>query len=330
MELSASTLDDLLLKLYPKILEQGSLNAGATRGANRELLAATLRLSNPRARISRSESRGKPFSALGELLWYLSGDNSLEFIRRYIKAYEDDADPDGTIYGAYGPRLVKLRGRINQFDNVARVLTAKPTSRRAVVQLFDAADIAKDRIEVPCTTTLQFHGREGRLHLSVSMRSNDAYLGLPHDVFCFTMIQEMMARRLGLDLGEYYHHAGSLHIYKKHFEKAQALIDERWQRKWEMPRMPDGNPFELLPALLKAEGRLRKGDTFSAAEIFDDPYWQDIVRLLQTYFGTHWRVLERLRAEFSERGYRTYLDSRQRSRETKTKRERARTAKTGK
>lgn len=39
------------------------------------------------------------------------------------------------------------------------------------------------------------------------MRSNDAYLGFPHDVFFFTMIQELVARSLGIRVGDYHHFA---------------------------------------------------------------------------------------------------------------------------
>jgi thymidylate synthase len=311
MEFIAGTLDDLLLDVYPVILREGATNPDASRGTNRELLAATLRLTNPRARLSRSESRGRAFSAVGELLWYLSGNNQLEFIEPYISAYSDEVEEDGTIYGAYGPRLMSMREGINQLDNVATLLAAKPGTRRAVVQLFNAEDIHTEHKEVPCTTTLQFHRRDERLHLSVTMRSNDAYLGLPHDVFCFTMIQEMMTKRLGLTLGEYFHHAGSLHLYEKHFDGAERFVEEGYQREWPMPPMPDGNPFDLVPILIEAERRARAKDPFDAAEFIDVAYWQDIIRLLQTRFASDRDTYARLRESFSDRGYWSYLDQRE-------------------
>src|SRR5437879_735593 len=73
---------------------------------------------NARARLSRSENRGKSFSALGELLWYLSGRNDLSFIKEYVAAYEKDADRDGTIHGGYGPRLFAMRGTVNQIASI--------------------------------------------------------------------------------------------------------------------------------------------------------------------------------------------------------------------
>ena len=160
-----------------------------------------LELNHPRARLSRSETRGRPFSCLGEFLWYLSRDNKLDFIRYYIPAYEKETEDGETIYGAYGPRLFDQRGH-DQLRNVINLLRSHPESRRAVIQLFNAEDIARRYKEVPCTCTLQFLVRRKRLHMLTTMRSNDAYKGLPHDIFCFTMLQEVVARTLGLELGE--------------------------------------------------------------------------------------------------------------------------------
>jgi thymidylate synthase len=84
---------------------------------------------------------------------------------------------------------------------VIELLGNRPTSRRAVIQIFNAEDIAAIHREIPCTTTLQFFVRNERLDMVTTMRSNDAYLGLPHDVFCFTMLQEIIARSLGREIG---------------------------------------------------------------------------------------------------------------------------------
>src|SRR5262245_51702905 len=100
-----------------------------------EITGALLRLRNPRARLSRSQSKGKMFSAIGELLWYLAGENDVHFISYYIPQYKKETDDGNTVHGAYGPRLIYMRG-INQIDSILRLLRSKPTSRRAVIQLF--------------------------------------------------------------------------------------------------------------------------------------------------------------------------------------------------
>lgn len=313
MEIEGQSLDAVLHQLYRALLDGGQ-SQGGTRGANRELLGVSLRILRPRARISRSENRGKPFSALGELLWYLSGSDALEFIRPYVQRYADDA-VNGILEGAYGPRLTRMRDGIDQFASIEALLKERPGSRRAVIQLFNAEDIATHHKEIPCTTTLQFHLRDGHLHMSVTMRSNDAYFGLPHDVFCFTMIQEMMARRLGVEMGEYLQYVGSMHVYDGKLDDMRAYVEEGVQQTIEMPPMPAGNPFKLIGKLLEVEGRLRTGEALDASKEMGDPYWADIVRVLQVFWAKEWEAdypnrLKELRAELVTKTYRPYVDGR--------------------
>jgi thymidylate synthase len=308
MEIVGDSLDAILIQLYGQLSKSPNRNKG-TRGDTVEFLGVSLRLSAPRARISRSENRGKPFSALGELLWYLAGSDKLDFIQPYVGEYKKDAD-DGVLYGAYGPRLFAMRGNVDQLQSVAALLKDKPGSRRAVVQLFNAEDIASEHKEIPCTTTLQFHRRDGQLHLSVTLRSNDAYWGLPHDVFCFTMIQEMMARRLGVELGEYYQYVGSMHVYVDHLDKIGEYLAEGHQKPAAMPPMPVGDPFTLVQELLRTEDRIRHGEVVVADEVVADDYWADIVRLLQVFWADNADRLEELKAEFVNPMYRSYLEGR--------------------
>jgi thymidylate synthase len=163
-QLIADTLDDLLLKVFPKILQKGE-RIKASKGWNRELSGVVLELRNPLARLSRTETKGTVFSCLGETLWYLARSNELQFIKYYINMYGKFAEADGTVHGAYGPRLFGMRAGINQIDNVIKLLRRKPTSRQAVVQLFNAEDLLKDYGDIPCTCTMQFFIRKGSLHM---------------------------------------------------------------------------------------------------------------------------------------------------------------------
>lgn len=307
MYLCAATLDDLLQELYPALIAQGT-SVEASRGANTELIGVQLELEAPRARLSRTETRGRPFSALGELLWYLTRDNRLDFILPYIRAYADDSDDGLTVNGGYGSRIFNQRGH-DQFGNVIAQLRSSSTSRRAVIQLFNAEDNAKRWKEVPCTTTLQFLLRKGKLHLIATMRSNDAYLGLPHDVFCFTMLQEIVARVLGADLGSYRHFVGSMHLYDRDRAAALRYLNEGLQRRIEMPPMPDGDPWPALCCLFDVERKTRAGDPVDAGKLGLAAYWADLVRLLQIHFAPRDGArLDALRAELVDPGYRMFVE----------------------
>ena len=302
------SIDEVLFQAYSSLIAEGAPNKGS-RGNSREILGVILRMSHPRARISRSEDRGRPFSALGELMWYLSGTDDIPFITSYIKNYQNEVGTDGTINGAYGPRLFSRYG-LDQLHAVKSLLERKRGSRRAVVQIYSATDLTVND-EVPCTTTLQFFVRNDLLHLSASLRSNDAYLGLPHDVFCFTMIQEMMARRLGLEVGEYIQMIGSFHFYDKDQDKMSKYLGEGHHRLAEMPPMPLADPFVILPDLLDLERRIRIGEPVDEKVSQLDPYWGDLMRLLQSHFAsTDEQRLSNISSGFQQATFRTYLDDR--------------------
>jgi thymidylate synthase len=307
-----ATLDDLLRKALGQILQDGA-PVTATRGPNRELACVLLKLTRPRARLSHTETKGKPFSALGELAWYLAASNAADFITYYLSIYKEETEIDGTIHGAYGPRLFSERWN-NQFENVVALLRRKPTSRKAVIQLFDADDLAGTYKDVPCTCTLQFMNRGGKLDLVTSMRSNDAYRGLPHDVFCFTMLQEIAARMLGIEPGEYHHFAASLHLYDRDDRLAREFIAEGVQGREgaEMPPMPPGDkPWPAIKTFLAAEAALRGGQPLPPDVTRLDPYWRDLVNLLRVFrHADHeeWESIRAIKDEMSHRFYKEYID----------------------
>src|SRR4051794_27028893 len=115
MFLSEETFDDLLRLVLKAIYAYGR-PIEPKKGKALEIFGVLLELRNPRARLSRTESRGKIFSALGELCWYLAKTNALDFIRYYLKNYVKCADGD-IVYGGYGPRLFNSDG----YDQVSNV-----------------------------------------------------------------------------------------------------------------------------------------------------------------------------------------------------------------
>ena len=244
-----------------------------------ELRGVRLELQNPRARLSRSQQRGKLFSCLGELVWYLSGSDSVTHIAFYIPRYRTEAESDGTLAAAYGPRLFAGEARL---ETAVEILRNKQDSRQAVVPLLDAADLTQQQGNIPCTTVLQFMRRRDHLDMVVFMRSNDAYLGLPHDVFSFTMIQELVSRRLGIEPGTYVHMLGSLHLYLEAVAGAKDFLREGFTSSRPMPPMPLGDPTEPVRRLVRAEDDLRNGRTVDPESV-DGPYWADLVRLLAIF-----------------------------------------------
>lgn len=313
MYICADSLDDLLAKVYRPLLKRG-VRIAPTKGHAREIYGVLFKLSAPRVRLSRTESRGMLFSCLGELLWILAGSNALDFIAHYIPAYRKSSDDQLTIFGAYGTRMFGQSPN-NQLHRVISSLRSKPNSRQAVVQLFDRNDTLEPHSDIPCTCTLQFAIRDKRLHMLTSMRSNDAWLGLPHDVFAFTMIQELVARALGIELGEYRHAVGSLHLYERDASKATRYLDEGWQPRRPMQPMPQGDPWTAVKTLLDFEKIVRTGDSSAAdPRDFMEPYWADLATLLTIYkaFKTpsNSNEIRRLKRRLHDDAYAMYINKR--------------------
>ena len=105
-----------------------------------------------------------------------------------------------------------------------------------------------------------------------------------------------------------------MHVYDSFLIAMREYIKEGAQQTIEMPPMPAGNPFALIDHLLAVEQRLRGGEALDAATEMHEPYWADIVRLLQVFWAREWagenyaNRLAELRSAFASALYRPYVD----------------------
>ena len=169
---------------------------------------------------------------LGELAWYFTGREDVEFISKFSSFWGRISDDGVTNRSAYGAIVFNRYG----FDQVAQVidtLKRDPHSRRAVIN-FNVPNPkrfeTKDEI---CTIALVFELRGGKLDCTGIMRSNDVWLGTPYDVVFFTELQKHIANELGVAYGKYTHFAVSLHAYEKDIDR----VREVWCCKHEAPRL---------------------------------------------------------------------------------------------
>ncbi len=192
----------------------------------------------------------------------------------------------------------------------------KPDSRQAVIQLFGADDIVGAHSDVPCTSTLQFLVRRNQLHMIANMRSNDALIGMPHDIFCFTMLQEIMARTISVDLGSYKHVVGSLHLYQNSIGNARRYLGEGWQTTTLfMEPMPAKDPWPAIDSFLKAEYAIRTDLQLDSKLWLEEygAYWGDLVRLLLVFKAWKDRdaeLIRYLRDKMSSPVYYPFIENR--------------------
>lgn len=178
-----------------------------------EIVNAITIINNPTKNIMTNNIRNLSMRyAIGELLWYLSGNNNLSEIQKYTKAWDRMSDNGITVNSNYGWCIESKYG-FSQWEYVRELLKKHPETRQAVIHIKTANN--KESKDVNCTVCLQFMIREGKLYLTTYMRSNDLWMGFPYDVFQFTCLQILMSMELGVELGTYTHIAGSLHLYKR-------------------------------------------------------------------------------------------------------------------
>lgn len=321
MFIKEDSVDDLQLAVAKHVLKHGK-EVKPRKGHTLEFIGMLLELTNPRARIGRSESRGNIFSALGEFFWYLTKENRLDFIKYYIPKYEESSDDKTSVYGGYGPRLFRKDGNIDQIHNVIDLLKNSETSssRKAVIQLFDARDILEYHADVPCTCAIQLFSRNNKLDMYVTMRSNDLFWGLSHDIFCFTMLQEILARAIGVELGSYKHAVSSMHLYLDKKKQVEQFVKEGYQEIIPMPPMPSGDQFPLINALLSHEEKIRQSGLFESSKSDLPDYWNDILRLLLIFrIGKRpggGQAITALKKQMTSGVFNTYIDRRRRKSES--------------
>lgn len=213
VRISSDTIDGLWEVWYDRLTAQ-NLGDGSRDGEIRgEVINAISVLYDPTRNILKSKIRSLSMRyAIGEMLWYMSGSNSLKEIQKYTDGWDRMSDDGETVNSNYG-YCIKHKFGFDQWEFVRNELEENPNSRRAVIHIKEASD--KESKDVNCTVCLQFFIRDNKLHLTTYMRSNDLWMGFPYDVFQFTNMQILMSMELGRDIGTYTHIAGSLHLYER-------------------------------------------------------------------------------------------------------------------
>lgn len=194
--------------------------------------------------------RWNPWLALSEALWILAGRNDTAALLPYNSHITDYSDDGITMYGAYGARIFE------QIDELIERLRRDPSDRRAVLQIWDSTgrhmDLTVDTKDPPCNNLLYFKLREEKLHMTVMCRSNDIHFGLfAVNIPTFGILQEYIASRLGVGLGNQTHLSNSLHVYTD--DKRSVEITDRMlhtERGADMLKYPEHTqvfmPSELI------------------------------------------------------------------------------------
>ncbi|MFC0358762.1 MULTISPECIES: thymidylate synthase [Kytococcus] len=165
---------------------------------------------------------------VGELLWFLRGDTNVRWLQeRDIHIWNEWADENGDLGPVYGAQWRSWPspdgGSVDQIAKVVRSIRENPASRRHVVSAWNPAEVDEMALP-PCHALFQFHVADGRLSCQLYQRSADLFLGVPFNIASYALLTHMVAHVTGLEVGDFVHTMGDLHLYSNHLEQARAQL----------------------------------------------------------------------------------------------------------
>lgn len=214
MQLYFSNAQFAFENLYDTIMESGI----DTHIGTKALYNIGFYITNPTDREIKTEWRkwSKKY-AEREWEWYMSQNRSVEEIKKFAPIWDKMHSGDNLVNSNYGWQW----NRNNQLDKVIEQLRKNPDTRQAWISIFDGKEKDQYSFDTPCTLAIGFDifkfDTFKSLNMTVLMRSCDLIYGFCNDQYCFSKLQQLVANRLKICVGNYYHFAHDLHIYKRHF-----------------------------------------------------------------------------------------------------------------
>ncbi len=181
-------------------------------------------------------------SIVHELLWFLSGDTNVQYLRENgVSIWDEWADANGDLGPVYGYQwrhwgqtwksrvgssntLTDFVGGIDQIAGVIQNIRDNPKSRRHIVSAWNCSDLEQMALP-PCHTMFQFFVHEDRrLSCQLYQRSADAFLGVPFNIASYALLTMMVAQVVDLRPGLFIHTLGDAHLYRNHIEQAKLQL----------------------------------------------------------------------------------------------------------
>jgi thymidylate synthase len=167
-------------------------------------------------------------SIVHELLWFLSGDTNVRYLReRGVTIWDEWADANGELGPVYGAQWRRWRtAEGEEIDQIARaieLIRRDPDSRRILVNAWNVGELAQMAL-TPCHALFQFYVAGGRLSCQLYQRSADVFLGVPFNIASYALLTHMVAQQTDLEPGEFIWTGGDTHLYVNHLEQAREQV----------------------------------------------------------------------------------------------------------
>lgn len=288
---------------------------GSRAGRTKELTMVGVTLQKPTERYLVTPPRKASLAAqIAETMWVLAGRDDVEFISHYLPRAIDFSDDGRTWRGAYGARLRSWPhsdGSDDVADQISWVvehLKKDPASRRATLSIFDPIKDQAPGKDIPCNDWIDFKSRLGYLDMHVALRSNDLIWGWSGiNQFEWSALLEIVAHLTGQMVGELHFSISSLHIYDRHWARAEKISQYEEFLPEELKPSPafdmDGmdRTIDNLDALIlkwfAVEQAIRRGNPSAnkAVANFPEPMLRSWLRVLQWWWSGDQSFLDEYR-----------------------------------
>jgi thymidylate synthase len=154
------------LDLLQHIVEQGVDKADRTGTGTRSVFGYQMRFDLAQGFPCLTTKKLHLRSIIIELLWFLSGDTNVRFLKENgVRIWDEWADEDGNLGPVYGHQWRAWPGRdgqtIDQISGLVHGLKTNPDSRRHIVSAWNVADV--DHMALPpCHCLFQFYVQAGK------------------------------------------------------------------------------------------------------------------------------------------------------------------------
>lgn len=177
-------------------------------------------------------------SIIHELLWFLKGETNIEYLKEnQVRIWDEWADENGDLGPVYGHQWRNWNSDgIDQIKELIHQLKTNPNSRRMLVSAWNpsvlpdtsisfADNVANGKAALPpCHAFFQFYVADGKLSCQLYQRSADTFLGVPFNIASYALFTMMVAQVCELELGDFIHTFGDVHLYNNHLEQAKIQL----------------------------------------------------------------------------------------------------------
>ncbi|MBN8623311.1 MAG: thymidylate synthase [Flavobacteriales bacterium] len=216
------------LDLLQHILDNGTDKTDRTGTGTRSVFGYQLRYDLSKGFPLVTTKKVHLKSIIYELLWFLKGDTNVKYLNdNGVSIWDEWKDENGDLGPVYGAQWRSWKGAdgkvIDQITEVIEQIKKNPDSRRLIVSAWNVAEIPNMAL-APCHAMFQFYVADGKLSLQLYQRSADVFLGVPFNIASYALLLMMVAQVCNLEVGDYVHTFGDVHIYNNHFEQVHKQL----------------------------------------------------------------------------------------------------------